>query len=69
MFFTNSNATTQDASKLITADTGSASMKLAVGAHRIFIPYLGINIPLTDFPARETHSLWLPANKLPDRVP
>jgi len=55
--------------QIVTANGGAANLKLSVQNHRIVIPYLGVNMPLTAFPSREVHSLWLPPVKLPDRVP
>jgi hypothetical protein len=54
---------------ITTSQTGDASVKIPVGPQRVYIPYLGINMPLTRFPERELHSVWLPPVQLPDRVP
>ena len=54
---------------LTTSQTGDASLRIPTGPQRVYIPYLGINMPLTRFPDREVHSIWLPPVQLPDRVP
>jgi len=54
---------------LTTSGSGDGSLKIPVGPQRVYIPYLGINMPLTRFPERELHSLWVPAVQLPQRVP
>lgn len=54
---------------LATNDTGSGKVMLPTSEQRIYIPYMGINMPLTKFPDRELHSLWLPYVQLPTQVP
>ena len=54
---------------LTTSQAGDANVQIPVGPQRMYIPYLGINMPLTHFPERELHSLWLPPVKLPSSVP
>ena len=54
---------------LTTSPGGDATLKIPTGPQRVYIPYLGINMPLTRFPDRELHSVWLPPVQLPDRVP
>jgi hypothetical protein len=54
---------------LTTSQGGDASVKIPTGPQRVYIPYLGINMPLTRFPERELHSIWMQPVQLPDRVP
>ena len=54
---------------LLTSSDGEGKLDIPTSPVRVYIPYLGINMPLTNFPQRELHSLWLPPVKLPDRVP
>lgn len=54
---------------LTTLEGGSGKVMLPRSEQRIYIPYLGINMPLTKFPDHELHSLWLPRVQLPSRVP
>jgi hypothetical protein len=54
---------------LVTSGTGDGRATLPVRPQRVFVPYLGINMPLNRFPERELHSLWLPPVQLPERVP
>jgi hypothetical protein len=61
-------ANTQTAN-LVTGGSGDAQVSLPVRPQRIYVPYLGIDMPLNEFPERELHSLWLPPVTLPDRVP
>ncbi|HET6314016.1 MAG TPA: pre-peptidase C-terminal domain-containing protein [Chloroflexia bacterium] len=53
----------------ITSDKGIGSLKLPASEHRVQIPYLGIDLKMSKFPARGIASLWLPPVQLPDRVP
>jgi hypothetical protein len=52
-----------------TGAAGSGQTMLPKAEQRVYIPYLGINVPLVRFPDREQHFLWLPKVQLPDRVP
>ncbi|HET9493872.1 MAG TPA: hypothetical protein VFR15_06550, partial [Chloroflexia bacterium] len=54
---------------LVTSATGDGRVTVPVRPQRVYVPYLGINMPLAAFPERELHSLWLPPVQLPDRVP
>lgn len=54
---------------LKTSDAGTGRLTLPVMDQQVYIPYLGINVALTNFPERELHSLWLPPVQLPERVP
>lgn len=69
VIFTNETADQAGAGQLVTSADGSGNLRLAVESHRMLIPYFGISMPLTQFPDRELHSLWLPPVKLPDRIP
>ncbi|MFL5734611.1 MAG: pre-peptidase C-terminal domain-containing protein [Chloroflexia bacterium] len=71
VYFLNSDdlAAAEQAANLVTGNDGKGVLSLPLSAQRIYIPYLGINMPLKDFPARDARSLWLGAHKLPDRVP
>jgi hypothetical protein len=60
---------TSPVGQLVTADTGSVRLQLSTASRRIVVPYLGIDMKLTNFPDKEVHNLWIPAVKLPDRVP
>jgi Bacterial pre-peptidase C-terminal domain len=57
------------AGSLVTSAAGDGTLNLPTRLQRIYIPYLGVNMPLTHFPERELHSLWLPPVQLPERVP
>jgi hypothetical protein len=54
---------------LVTEDNGTGRTTLPRSEQRIMIPYLGIDMPLTRFPERELHSIWLSRATLPERVP
>ncbi|MEO8286769.1 MAG: pre-peptidase C-terminal domain-containing protein [Chloroflexota bacterium] len=54
---------------LKTSGTGEAGARMPIGPQRVYIPYLAINMPLTRFPERELHSIWLHPVELPDRLP
>ncbi|HYP21320.1 MAG TPA: hypothetical protein VEY08_14710 [Chloroflexia bacterium] len=54
---------------LVTEDNGTGRTTLPKSEQRIVIPYLGIDMPLTRFPERELHSIWLSRIALPQRVP
>jgi hypothetical protein len=54
---------------LVTSAAGDGTLSIPARLQRVYIPYLGINMPLSRFPEREIHSLWLPPVQLPDRVP
>jgi len=69
ILFTNEATAGASPEQILTVGEGLGSLKLSVQSHRIVIPYLGVNMPLTAFPSHELHSLWLPSVKLPDRVP
>jgi hypothetical protein len=69
VYFLDAAANLAPTGSLMTSPTGEGAVRLPVGEQRVYIPYLGINIPLTRFPERELHSIWLPAVQLPDRVP
>ncbi len=69
VFFLSGDAGMTLSGSVRTSDNGTGSLKIPAVAHRIYIPYLGINMKLSDFPGREAHSLWLPPVQLPDRVP
>jgi hypothetical protein len=68
VYLLDSGANSQTAS-LVTGGTGDARVTLPVRPQRLYVPYLGISMPLNKFPERELHSLWLPPAILPDRVP
>ena len=54
---------------LITSQEGFGVSRLLKGNYRVVVPYFGIDMPLNDFPGRDTHNIWLPSLSLPDRVP
>lgn len=54
---------------LVTSREGEARSQVPVTPQQVYIPYFGIFMPLTRFPERELHSIWIPAVKLPERVP
>lgn len=54
---------------VVTEANGSGRTTLPKSEQRIVVPYLGIDMPLTRFPERELHSIWLPKVNLPERVP
>ncbi|HYO49557.1 MAG TPA: pre-peptidase C-terminal domain-containing protein, partial [Chloroflexia bacterium] len=68
VFFVSSEST-QVTGSVITSDKGIGSLKLPASEHRVMIPYLGIDLKMSKFPARGIASLWLPPVQLPDRVP
>jgi hypothetical protein len=68
VYLLDANARTETA-KLVTNRSGDGTVRLPLKPQRIYVPYLGISMPLNDFPRRELHSLWVPAVQLPDRVP
>ena len=67
--FLQTEAGLSPAGELITTLVGSEPLSLPIAAHRVYVPYLGINIPLTRFPEREMHQFWLPPVQLPESVP
>ncbi len=70
VYFVGSDGILSPSASLVTPDNGSGSLNIPVNSEeRIYIPYLGIAIKLSNFPQRATHSLWLPPVQLPDRVP
>ena len=69
VYFLSSNSADAISGQLVTSDVGTGNLTLPVVQQKIFIPYFGINVPLTKFPERELHSLWLQHVALPDRVP
>jgi hypothetical protein len=69
VYFVNKDAGPATTGELLTSQDGIGQLSLPLFAQRIYIPYLGINMDLTDFPQRELHSLWLNPVKLPDTVP
>ncbi len=69
VYFLNTTAGMMMSGQLITSSAGTGNAILPVVPQQIFIPYLGINVPLTSFPEQAEHSLWLPPVNLPDRVP
>jgi hypothetical protein len=55
---------------LTTNQSGSGNVvRIPLGPQRVYVPYLDLNMPLTHFPERELHSLWLPPVQLPTSVP
>jgi hypothetical protein len=68
VYMLDADANTETAT-LVTSAAGDGRVTVPVRPQRIFVPYLGINMPLNAFPERELHSLWLPPVQLPDRVP
>ena len=69
IFFLDKQAGLIPTGESTTKAAGDASTKLPLVGQRVYIPFLGINIELTDFPQRQSHAIWLPPVKLPDRVP
>ena len=69
VYFLDANNNLAPTGSLTTSTGGDATLKIPTGPQRVYIPYLGINVPLTHFPDRELHSVWLPPVQLPDRVP
>lgn len=69
VLFLNSDNQQAFTGNLLTGADGTGKLTLPVQGQHVYIPYLGINIELSNFPGRELHSLWLPPVKLPDRVP
>lgn len=54
---------------LTTSGDGYGAASLLHDNYRVVIPYFGLDLPLKDFPSRDTHKVWLPSLVLPDRVP
>ncbi|MEO5951394.1 MAG: pre-peptidase C-terminal domain-containing protein, partial [Chloroflexia bacterium] len=54
---------------LVTSVEGEGRLQVPIGPQKVYIPYFGIYMNLTRFPERELHSIWIPAVKLPERVP
>jgi hypothetical protein len=53
-----------------TSQSGSGNVvQIPLRPQRVYVPYLDLSMPLTHFPERELHSLWLPPVKLPTSVP
>jgi hypothetical protein len=69
VYFLDVAANLAPAGSLTTSAAGDGTLNLPTRLQRIYIPYLGVNMPLTRFPERESHSLWLPPVQLPERVP
>jgi Bacterial pre-peptidase C-terminal domain len=69
VFFLDSQANLAPTGSLTTKANGQGGLRIPITPQRIYIPYFAINIPLTRFPERELHSIWLPSVRLPDRVP
>ena len=69
VYFVGTDARQIALGSLVTEDGGSGRTTLPRSEQRIVIPYLGIDLPLTRFPERELHSIWLPKVSLPERVP
>ncbi len=69
VYFVPTDATNVALGALTTTENGSGKVMLPDKEQRIYIPYLGINMPLARFPDRELHSLWLPSTQLPTRIP
>lgn len=69
VYFLNQDGSPVPNSSLLTNADGAGSAKLPATSLRLYIPYLGINMPLSKFPERAQHSLWLPPAPLPNSVP
>lgn len=69
VYFLNSNAGMMMSGQLVTSSEGTGHAILPVVPQHIFIPYLGLDVPLDQFPEQAEHSLSLPPVNLPDRVP
>jgi hypothetical protein len=69
VYFLNGDGGMVVSGRITTSANGTGWLRIPAVGHRIYIPYLGINMNLNNFPARETHSIWLPPVQLPDRVP
>jgi hypothetical protein len=54
---------------LTTSHEGFGISRLLKDNYRVVVPYFGLDLPLKDFPGRDTHNIWLPSLSLPDRVP
>jgi hypothetical protein len=69
VYFVGKDARNIALGNVVTEESGSGRTTLPTNEQRIVIPYLGIDMPLTRFPERELHSIWLPKVSLPERVP
>jgi hypothetical protein len=69
VYFLDANNNLAPTGSLTTSQSGDATAQIPLGPQRVYIPYLGINMPLAHFPERELHSLWLPPVQLPTSVP
>ncbi|MDQ3705309.1 MAG: lamin tail domain-containing protein [Chloroflexota bacterium] len=69
IYFVGKDARNIALGSVVTEESGSGRTTLPTSEQRIVISYLGIDMPLTRFPERELHSIWLPKVSLPERVP
>lgn len=69
VYFHNESGDFVPTGSLMTSLTGDGKLSIPISPQRIYIPYFGLDIPLSKFPERELHSLWLPPVQLPSRVP
>lgn len=69
VYFVGKDARNVALGNLVTEESGTGRTTLPTNEQRILIPYLGVDMPLTRFPERELHSIWLPKVSLPERVP
>lgn len=69
IYFLNKNSGMAMSGQLVTSNSGIGKTILPVAPQQVYIPYLGISVPLKEFPERFEHSLWIPPATLPDKVP
>lgn len=69
VYFVPTDSTNVALGVLTTTESGSGKVMLPTREQMVYIPYLGIKMPLANFPDREMHSLWLPRVQLPTQVP
>jgi hypothetical protein len=69
VYFTTEKGDRTALGSLTTSAEGFGVSRLLKDNYRVVVPYFGLDMPLKDFPGRDTHKLWLPSLSLPDRVP
>jgi hypothetical protein len=70
IYFLDTNNNLAPTGSLTTSQSGEGNLvQIPLGPQRVYVPYLDLSLPLTHFPERELHSLWLPPVQLPTSVP
>ncbi|MGA7733010.1 MAG: pre-peptidase C-terminal domain-containing protein [Chloroflexia bacterium] len=69
VFFLDATTNYAPTASLLTSEVGEGRLQVPVSPQQVYIPYFNIFMPLTRFPERELHSIWLPPVKLPQSVP